>query len=104
MKPEAQRLSENPPVAGGGIGMKIVATARYHCETCGELEVVHTLNRHNHNCFTCGGTVKFTHVGNIYTQELNGPWVTVEGEEMLKLLVFQMLPSPQKPALASPPP
>jgi predicted nucleic acid-binding Zn-ribbon protein len=89
---------------GGGIGVKIIATVRYRCETCGSIEVQHTHNRLNEGCCGCGATIAFERVRNIYTKELNDPWVTVEGEEMLKLLIFKMLPDPQKPALASTPP
>jgi hypothetical protein len=96
---------ENTWTAGGGIVMKIIATVRYQCKTCGTIEVQHTHNRLNEGCCGCGVTIAFERVRNIHTSDLLGdPWIKVEGEEMLKLLVFQMLPAPQQPALASPPP
>lgn len=84
--------------------MTVAAICEYRCEICDDLEVLHIHNRPNRSCSGCGGNVEFVRVMAIHTKEPGEPWVKVEGEEMLKLLIFTMLPDPPKPALASAPP
>ncbi len=83
--------------------MTVVASVHYKCACCGIVNVYHSMNHQNVRCWTCSGEVEFVGIESIATKEAGGPWVKVEGEEMLKLLIFKMLPEPPNPTLASSP-